>query len=182
MKLQALPQQLPWPHAPSLGLCKEVRREKGRKRRFLKQLPWPGSPSAALGSLQMGSGMESKNWRAESEPKPRGQVSVCIAGFGQSILYLRKALGWNMPPTKGQAEQRLQDCVFWPASPHSSAETQRLWQDCCNWCTLETGEAINSQSLKWRACQSWGFFFSATCDAQNANLSGKTILFGQRVQ
>lgn len=174
MKLQAEPQQLPWPRAPSLGLCKEVKREKGSKMRFLEQLPWPGSPSAALGSLQMGSAMESKNRRAESEPKPRGSgLLLCIAGFGQSILYLRKALGWNMSPTKGARQSkdyRIGEAVPWPASPPSSAETLRLWQNCCNWCTLENGEAINSQTeLEVEAMSELGllfyfFFFSAPCD------------------
>lgn len=121
-----LPQQLPWPHAPSLGLCKDVRREKGNKRRFLEQLPWPGFPSAALGSLQMGSAteqeLESRVWA-----KAKGTGLLCIAGWDKASFISGSTGMKSAPQPWGQAEQRLQDwwgCV-WPASPHGSAETQR---------------------------------------------------------
>lgn len=73
-----------------------------------------------------------------------------------------------MPPTKGARQSkgcRICEVVPWPASPPSSAETPRLWQNCCNWCTLENGEAINSQTeLEVEAVSELGllfyFFFS----------------------
>lgn len=101
MKLQALPQQLPYCLAPSPGLCKEVKEEMGRKRRFLEQLPWRGSPSAALGSLWMGSATDSKNGRAESEPKPRGQVSFALQGLDKASFISGKRWDEACPPLMG---------------------------------------------------------------------------------
>lgn len=51
----------------------------GEARRILEQLPWRGFPSAALGGLQTGLAMDSKSWRARSEPKQSGQVFFSFA-------------------------------------------------------------------------------------------------------
>ena len=89
---------------------------------------------------------------------------LCIAGFGQSILYLRKVPVWNMPTTN-EAKQnircRICDAPFWPASLLLGfAEMRRPWQNCCNWCTHENRDAINSQTeLEVEETSELGFFY-----------------------
>lgn len=142
----------------------------GRQGDVLEWQPWRGFPSAALGGLQMGLAMDSKSRRAGTEPKQSRQVfsRFALQVFGTSVLYLGKVPLWKMSATNEAKQSKICsicDTPFWPVSfLWGFAEIQRPQQNCCNWCTLENRDAINS----WTELEVEGtsevvcFFFTAT--------------------
>lgn len=100
MKLQALPQQLPYCLAPSPGLCKEVKGKWGGKGDF-----WSSCLGVAPHQLHLaafGWAQPRTNGRAESEPKPRGQVSsFALQGLDKASFISGKRWDEACPPLMG---------------------------------------------------------------------------------
>jgi len=156
----------PTPHrwGCSGASVQESEQGNGEARNFLEQLPWHGFPSAALVSLQMGFATDSKSWRAGSEPKRSGQVvfSFALQVLDKVSLISEKYRYEICRANEAKQSERCRICdvPFWPASfLQGFTEIQRSWQNCCNWCTLENRDAINSQTeLAVEGTSEFGFF------------------------